>query len=68
MRRSSCYVIYQIQSIGHYIIEDKILSNKMRHYQTLAKLPPGSKLDRKDWVTLNKSRTKVGKTKDNFHK
>ena len=31
-------------------------------------LPPGSSLIRKDWITLNRARTKVGKTKDNLHK
>ena len=31
-------------------------------------LPQGSNLSRKDWVTLNRARAKVGKTKDNLHK
>ena len=32
------------------------------------KLPPGSNLTRKDWVTLNRARAKVGKTKENLYK
>ena len=31
-------------------------------------LPPGSELPRRDWVTLNRARAKVGKTRDNLHR
>ena len=31
-------------------------------------LPPGSSLPRRDWVCLNRARSKVGKTNDKLHK
>ena len=31
-------------------------------------LPQGTNLCRKDWVTLNRARAKVGRTRDNLHK